>query len=97
VRHRALRAGEIDEHLRAAQARLDVARDRHPAGLPGKGGRVTPDGRAAGHVQRPGQHHVVSGQHGFHEHPPHAAAGAGDRHAQSTVRRPGGHGRSSGG
>jgi hypothetical protein len=97
VGHRALRPREVDEHLRVSQRLVQVARDAHAAGQAGEGGRIAPDGRAAGDVERAGQHEVVGGQHRLHQHAPHAAAGSGDRHAQSTVRCRQVHGRSRGG
>jgi hypothetical protein len=74
---RAFGPGEVDQHLRVFQTRVQVCRDSHAAGMTQEGAGVLADGRAGRHVQRTGQRAVGRGVDGFDEHVAHAARGAG--------------------
>ena len=82
VHHRRLGAGEVDQHLRALQAGVQVGRDGHAAGPAGKAAGILAQRGAAFAVQRAGQGAVAGGAHGLDQHLAHAAGGAGNGNAQ---------------
>ena len=78
VRQRAFGAGEVDQHLRVGQAGAQVGVIGTPLARPRKAAASLADRRAAGDVERAGQHAVGARGDGLDQHAAHAAGGAGD-------------------
>ena len=82
VMQRALGPGEVDEHLRAGQARGEIGRDGHAAAAAEEGRGVLAQVRAAFDIEGAGEGAVGGIEDGLDQHVPHAPGGAGDRDAQ---------------
>ncbi len=94
---RAFRPGEIDQHVAAGQAVVQVGRDGHAAGMAQEGRGIGSQGRAARHVQSAREDQfVAAAAQRLDQHAAHAAGRARDSDADRRRSAGGRRGRSSG-